>query len=209
MIAECDRAFTRSDALAKHMRTVHETEALRPSDPIPKSMQPSGKNSKNTGAGKPPQAPVDEQHALNGLANSIDVAAWTASFQQELGFPADEDSGSQELFRLLRRQVHWAEEEGELLKRQCESLEELRKKEWLEKEVLLDQVIHSEVDWHDRRKEVLAGLAKLPSPEEIRAAAAALSPHESAQSSHSKSANGHPAENDTDAAATLASLAQA
>ena len=34
---ECDRSFTRSDALAKHMRTVHETEALRPSDPIPKS----------------------------------------------------------------------------------------------------------------------------------------------------------------------------
>ncbi len=36
---ECDRSFTRSDALAKHMRTVHETEALRPSDPVPKSMQ--------------------------------------------------------------------------------------------------------------------------------------------------------------------------
>jgi hypothetical protein len=33
---ECDRSFTRSDALAKHMRTVHETEALRPSDPVPK-----------------------------------------------------------------------------------------------------------------------------------------------------------------------------
>ncbi|KAJ2907035.1 INO80 complex subunit 1 [Zalerion maritima] len=31
-----------SDALAKHMRTVHETEALRPSDPVPKSMQPGG-----------------------------------------------------------------------------------------------------------------------------------------------------------------------
>jgi hypothetical protein len=27
---ECDKSFTRSDALAKHMRTVHETEALRP-----------------------------------------------------------------------------------------------------------------------------------------------------------------------------------
>ncbi|KAL7268755.1 hypothetical protein RUND412_008611 [Rhizina undulata] len=36
-LPECDRSFTRSDALAKHMRTVHETEALRPSDPIPKS----------------------------------------------------------------------------------------------------------------------------------------------------------------------------
>ena len=43
--SECDRSFTRSDALAKHMRTVHETEALRPSDPVPKhhSSNPSNK----------------------------------------------------------------------------------------------------------------------------------------------------------------------
>ena len=33
---ECDEAFTRSDALAKHTRAVHETEALRSSDPVPK-----------------------------------------------------------------------------------------------------------------------------------------------------------------------------
>ncbi|CAI6252025.1 unnamed protein product [Periconia digitata] len=44
-LPECDRSFTRSDALAKHMRTVHETEALRPSDPVPKhhSSNPSNK----------------------------------------------------------------------------------------------------------------------------------------------------------------------
>ena len=210
IIVECDRAFTRSDALAKHMRTVHETEALRPSDPIPKSMQPSSKGSRLKGAGKTQQAPVDEQQAPNGLTNGIDVAGWTAAFPLELGFTTeDEARGSKELFRLLRRQVHWAEEEADLLKSQCEGLEELRKKEWLEKEVLLDQVIRSEVDWHDRRKEVLAGLAKLPSPEEIKAAAAVLSPHESVHSSNSKSANGQPVENDTDAAAALASLSQA
>lgn len=33
---ECDKAFTRSDALAKHMRTVHEPEPARPAnDPAP------------------------------------------------------------------------------------------------------------------------------------------------------------------------------
>ena len=37
-LPECDKSFTRSDALAKHMRTVHETEALRPSDPVPKGL---------------------------------------------------------------------------------------------------------------------------------------------------------------------------
>lgn len=174
-------------------------------------MQPSGKNPRGKAGGKHQQAPAEEQHTPNGvIPSTTDVAEWTASFPLELGFTAEEDAnGSKELFRLLRRQVHWAEEEGELLKSQCNALEELRKKEWIEKEVLLEQVIHSEVDWHDRRKEVLAGLAKLPSPEEIKAAATAMSPNESAQSAHSKSANGQPAENDADAATTLASLAQA
>ncbi|KAF8468855.1 hypothetical protein BDZ91DRAFT_721254 [Kalaharituber pfeilii] len=47
-LPECDRSFTRSDALAKHMRTVHETEALRPSDPIPKSHPNHPHNIANT-----------------------------------------------------------------------------------------------------------------------------------------------------------------
>ena len=47
-MVECDRSFTRSDALAKHMRTVHETEALRPSDPVPKSHQNHPQNIANT-----------------------------------------------------------------------------------------------------------------------------------------------------------------
>lgn len=36
-VPECDKCFTRSDALAKHMRTVHESDPLRPSDPIPRT----------------------------------------------------------------------------------------------------------------------------------------------------------------------------
>jgi hypothetical protein len=208
-VIECDRAFTRSDALAKHMRTVHETEALRPSDPIPKGMQPAGKQSRIKTAGKSPQPPADG-HAQNGTANGGDVPGWTSSFPVELGFTAEEEArGSEELWRLLRRQIHWAEEEGELLKRQSEALEELRKKEWTEKEVLLDQVIRGEVDWHDRRKEVLAGLAMLPSAEEIKAAAASLSPGGSAQSPNSKSVNDQPVAPEKDAAAALASLSQA
>lgn len=45
-LPECDRSFTRSDALAKHMRTVHETEALRPSDPVPKHHSSNPTNNK-------------------------------------------------------------------------------------------------------------------------------------------------------------------
>ena len=69
---ECDRAFTRSDALAKHMRTVHETEALRPSDPVPKhhSSFPANKlqrvrlvfNSSATKSGK--ASPISASSAL-------------------------------------------------------------------------------------------------------------------------------------------------
>lgn len=34
LVPECDRSFTRSDALAKHLRTVHETESFKISPPI-------------------------------------------------------------------------------------------------------------------------------------------------------------------------------
>ncbi|KAK5104305.1 hypothetical protein LTS08_002193 [Lithohypha guttulata] len=52
-VPECDRSFTRSDALAKHMRTVHETEALRPSDPVPRGHTGgiAAIDSKNSGHG--------------------------------------------------------------------------------------------------------------------------------------------------------------
>jgi hypothetical protein len=81
-LPECDRSFTRSDALAKHMRTVHETEALRPSDPVPKhhSSNPSNKFQRiklvlNNDAKRPsndkgsaPPSPSSHQHPLSSAA---------------------------------------------------------------------------------------------------------------------------------------------
>jgi hypothetical protein len=137
------------------MRTVHETEALRPSDPIPKSMQPMIKSRLKLSI-KQQQSQNGVPHPLNDITNGNDPPGWTSSYPVELGFTAEEEArGSKELYRLLRGQVHWAEEEGESLKIQCEELEELRKKEWLDKEVLLDQVIRNEVSWNERRQEVL------------------------------------------------------
>jgi hypothetical protein len=49
-------------------------------------------------------------------------------------------------------------------------LEAIREKEWVEKELLLNQVIENEIDWHKRREMVLA---TLPSGEELRARALA------------------------------------
>ncbi|EDN06845.1 predicted protein [Histoplasma mississippiense (nom. inval.)] len=49
-LPECDRSFTRSDALTKHMRTVHETDTLRPTDTTAK-----GASGTATGATRTPQ----------------------------------------------------------------------------------------------------------------------------------------------------------
>ena len=122
-------------------------------------MQPMLKSSRLKLSIKPQQSQNGVPHPVNGITNGNDPPGWTSSYPAELGFTAEEEArGSKELWRLLRKQVHWGEEEGELLKRQCEELEELRKKEWYDKEVLLDQVIQSEVIWNERRQEVLRGL---------------------------------------------------
>jgi len=118
---------------------------------------------------------ADENQPLNGVSNGTEVPEWTSSFPGELGFTAEEEArGSKELYRLLRRQVHWAEEEAVLLKQQCEAIESVRYQEWVEKEVLLNQVIRTELSWNQRKLEVLAGTANLPSGDALRAAAAAV-----------------------------------
>lgn len=183
------------------MRTVHETEALRPSDPIPKSLQTSSKQKlklilKNMA---PDQDHESSAVSPNGLKNGVEANGFKSSYPPELGFSEEEEArGPKELYRLLRRQIHWAEEEGDALKKECEALEELEKKEWLEKEILLDQVIKNEISWHERRQKVLAGEAVLPPAGEIKVAASALG--------DSQSGVDEPVEDQREAAAVLASL---
>jgi len=121
-LPECDRSFTRSDALAKHMRTVHETEALRPSDPVPKhhSSNPSNnkqrlklvlnmdgkKPDKGSTPGSPashqpphsatiPGAPADGDYAHNNVIYLQDLAAPNAPTM--VPFPPDISFTEQEL----------------------------------------------------------------------------------------------------------------
>ncbi|KAH6853882.1 hypothetical protein B0I37DRAFT_349280 [Chaetomium sp. MPI-CAGE-AT-0009] len=159
-LPECDRAFTRSDALAKHMRTVHETEALRPSDPVPKSMQAATGKSKNLKIIiKTPQshAAGHDDAVDDGSAGDESSSDMFTPLTEEQGFAADEIKMPLErLMKLCRLQVKWAEEEGEQLRAECKQWEELYKQEWVEKEVLLDQVVDSEQTWRARRQEVLA-----------------------------------------------------
>jgi hypothetical protein len=96
---------------------------------------------------------------------------WASSYPVELGFTEDDEArGAKELYRLLRRQIHRAEEDSDQLKRQCDALEDLRKREWLEKELLLDQAIQGERDYHERRILVKSGMADIPSNQEIKLA---------------------------------------
>jgi hypothetical protein len=163
------------------MRTVHETEALRPSDPIPKSMQPlikSGTRLKlvikqNQGQPEPQglsPGPKPSYPEFPNLSSTSDIDQLTP-LSNEIGFTPDELVYSpKELWRLLRRKLHWAEEESDALRRECDIVEAIREKEWIEKELLLDQVIKNEIDWHERREIILA---TLPSAEELRARALA------------------------------------
>jgi hypothetical protein len=159
------------------MRTVHETEALRPSDPIPKSMQPSAKTSSRRLKLilKASQISPDELsgEAENSNVNGDASMDWSSSYPAELGFTSDEEGrGPEQLYKYLRRELIWIEEESEQLKRQADELETIRKREWMEKEVLLDQAVTNELSYYERRTAVLEGQARLPTAEEIKAAAA-------------------------------------
>ena len=166
-LPECDRSFTRSDALAKHMRTVHETEALRPSDPVPKNHSASlvgGGGSSTSGGLKriklivnngdkpkqvisdPPPLPTrthiknEERDADNDDDNDdpagdedpdIDTVPLTlpippAYYPSDIALQLDEHDLAlppSQWFRLLRRQLHWAESERAQLEREIDDVQ--------------------------------------------------------------------------------------
>lgn len=176
-LPECDRSFTRSDALAKHMRTVHENEA-------PKTLEHYSKNphaalaekpEKETGTpmrgtpipaqptiSKPPQklklllnpsrsSAPGAQH--NGAAPEICIGDITplspesrdvafGPLPPDLNFTTDEASMSRhDLFRILRRQVHWAEQNAQSLNSSLSTLENMRKTEFLANELALENAL--------------------------------------------------------------------
>ncbi|KAK1816680.1 hypothetical protein LTR12_008933 [Friedmanniomyces endolithicus] len=178
---ECDKAFTRSDALAKHMRTVHEPELPRGAatgtttdvPTLPSSKTSKSKSNKSTNGTSsllahlkpqpslppPPLISHDEfgqqipspspatdnityipaHHPLTGQPGfmihyppDIHFSDW------ESGIPADQ------LMRLLRRQLHWAEREGRELEIENRNLEIERRDEWIDKEILMEGVMECE-----------------------------------------------------------------
>ncbi|KAF3918554.1 hypothetical protein ABW21_db0209280 [Orbilia brochopaga] len=178
-LPECDRSFTRSDALAKHMRTVHETEALRPSDPIPKS-HPNhplnlsahlhdhidhDKDDEYSSLSPSPQPLSDEEDdgggiGSNGLSGSSKEKG-ALYYDPEDGFDPDEAKlPPTELYKLLRRKLVWAQEETSLLETQKKKLEEKRRQAWVKKEMLLEQVIGMQLG--DAAKQAVTGDVETP-----------------------------------------------
>ncbi|MCJ1475884.1 hypothetical protein MMC13_004548 [Lambiella insularis] len=158
-LPECDRSFTRSDALAKHMRTVHETEALRPSDPIPRShsqAQLKPQRLKLIVNAKPPgragtSGDVNELDGstLTNATSDIDTytqAVGPLEYPSELHFTDEELAMSpDQLFKLLRRHLHWVQDENQELKKEVETLEARRKEEWQAKELVLANLMEAEL----------------------------------------------------------------
>jgi hypothetical protein len=63
-----------------------------------------------------------------------------------------------QLMRLLRRQIHWAQDESDTLKHEVETLEKLRREEWAAKEALLEGVLQGEVASAKEDKDTLRGM---------------------------------------------------
>ena len=141
------------------MRTVHETESLRPSDPVPRNYSGAGVKTKNIKLklNCKPRPPETEQ--VEGEAEIDDDATIPSPLSSEpeaplspFTYPADVDFSAEELalpldhlYKLLRRQIGWAEEVGVELKKEVEELEGKHKREWQAKELVLANLSEAEL----------------------------------------------------------------
>lgn len=162
MSLECDRSFTRSDALAKHLRTVHETENLKPSDPIPKGHSSIQKPQrlKLVLNAKPPASENNEApssphpaHIKEEEAEEQDDDATLRRTGSPSPMPDDLDWTDAErkltpyeLFRKLRREVYWAENDvARDLQAEAERLERKKIEEWQRKELVFYNLWEAEI----------------------------------------------------------------
>lgn len=176
---ECDRAFTRSDALAKHLRTVHEPEPTKvaadatPGPPkkggvklrlakTPNATLPSstGSITGTTAAQNPHNAGLDPSHPEYDPSPPNENIQYIPAHHPITGQPGfmityppdihftqfESEIPADQLMRLLRRQIHWAQQDATTLQSAIDELEQLKAKEWLQKELLLEDVMRKEIE---------------------------------------------------------------
>ncbi|KAJ5185630.1 Zinc finger C2H2 [Penicillium cf. griseofulvum] len=166
-LPECDRNFTRSDALTKHMRSVHETDTMRSIDSISKVHGAPGSTT-TTPASKlqrirlkltQPREPGTESEPHTEAITIVPAPVTTTTdahdpdetsmpeFGPELDFDESELSLSpRDLYRLLRRQITWAGKEAAQLQAEWETIRPQRERAWREKEAIFDDLIEAEVN---------------------------------------------------------------
>lgn len=86
-----------------------------------------------------PLSPTSRTAFLGGFPDDVEFTL------REAALPRDQ------LFQLLRRQIHWAEQEAKELARGNLAAEEKRKHEWLAKELVLENVLEAEIAGAERR----------------------------------------------------------
>ncbi|KAJ5698534.1 hypothetical protein N7462_000539 [Penicillium macrosclerotiorum] len=156
-LPECDRNFTRSDALTKHMRSVHETDTLRslesktggiasvtgtPASKLQRIRLKLSHPAKEPGS--EPEQTNDLVLSTTGTDDAEDLAM--PEFGPELGFDEHELAmNPRDLYRLLRRQIFWAEKDAAQLKAEWDEIRPKREHSWLEKEAIFDDLIDGEL----------------------------------------------------------------
>lgn len=159
------------------MRTVHETEALRPSDPVPRSHSTAGMKPQRLKLivnAKPPaetshssqagEADIDDDATIGTHPNSDNDPSGDSETDSlpfgEFQYPPDVDFTDEEkampideLYKLLRMQVHWSEESGAELRKEVAGLEGKRKEAWQAKELVLDNLYEAELANADAKGE--------------------------------------------------------
>lgn len=143
------------------MRTVHGIDYDTPSDPIPRNhssapsktqrlklyvkSKPPQNNGRGGGSG---DAEVDDDATIcTGTDVDADpLPALPFDYPPDLGFTKEELAmRPDQLFRLVRRQLHWTEEENKALCEEVKMLIIKRKKEWQAKELILANMMEAEL----------------------------------------------------------------
>lgn len=129
-LLECDKSFTRSDALAKHMRTVHEIETGKPQEAPTKIQIMQDHKGKRRRSPSYPENGQGDEHDMEQRSDGDDpeLALYSAANR----------------YRYLKRKLRWATERNASLRSAVQDAEDSRWRNWVKKEQLLDRVLTKE-----------------------------------------------------------------
>ena len=146
------------------MRSVHETDTMRPNDSISKVHGTAGSTT-GTPASKlqrirlkltQPREPGTEAEPHTEAITIVPTPVTTDAHDPdettmpEFGPELDSDESElalppRDLYRLLRRQIAWAGKEAAQLQAEWEEIRPRRERAWREKEAIFDDLIHAEI----------------------------------------------------------------